>query len=156
MGQTVIFLLNAASLYYTGERGNWKLSKTTGLFLIIEPCIFSLAIHLPLPSLPGALGHPTPQASSEKETGTMVPSGPYPSSGDTTGASLTNCPCLAGWKSGDCGNCIFPSNCICHMWGLLLWRQVWGPSQWCVKPNSWTLTCTTSRGCARRGLQRGQ
>lgn len=34
-----------------------------GLFLIIEPRIFSVAIHLPLPGLPGASGHPTPQAS---------------------------------------------------------------------------------------------
>lgn len=59
-------------------------------------------------------------------------------------------------RVGYCGNCIFPSNCICHMWGPLLWSQVWGPSQWCVKPNSWTLTCPVCWGCARRGLQRGQ
>jgi len=52
----------------------------------------------------------------EKEAGTMVPAGPYPDSGDTAGASLTNCPCLAAWESGDYGNCIFRSNCICHMW----------------------------------------
>lgn len=48
-----------------------------------------------------------------------VPAGPYPGS-HTTGASLTNCPCLATWETGDCGNCIFSSNCICHMWGLQL------------------------------------
>lgn len=54
----------------------------------------------------------------QKEAGTMVPAGPYPGWGETAGASLTNCPCLATWESGDCGNCIFPSNCICHMWGL--------------------------------------
>lgn len=39
-------------------------TETVGLFLIIEPCIFSLAIHLVLPGLPGASSHPTPKASS--------------------------------------------------------------------------------------------
>lgn len=90
-------------------------------------------------------------AALQREAGTMVPAGPYPGWGDTAGASLTNCPCLATWESGDCGNCIFPSNCICHMCGLLLLSQVWGPSQWCVKPNSWTLTCTTRTGRPQRG-----
>lgn len=131
-------------------------SKTTGLFWLLNlvsclcPYIFLRQASLGLQ----AIQHHRP--AHENEAGTMVPAGLYPGSGHTAGASLTNCPCLATWESWDCGNCIFPSNCICHMWGLLLRSEVWGLSQWCVKANSWTLTCTTRRGSTRRGLQRGQ
>lgn len=145
--------LNMASPCFRSDRGRvTQTVKDEALLLIIEPCFFALAIHLPLP---GSLGHRDIQhrrpAALQREAGTMVPAGPYPGWGDTAEASLTNCPCLATWESGDCGNCIFPSNCICHMCGLLLLSQVWGPSHWCVKPNSWTLTCTARAGCARRG-----
>lgn len=123
----------------------WLLNPVSFLWPYIFLCQASQGLQ--------AIQHHRP--ALEKEAGTMIPAGPYPGSGDTTGASLTNCPCLAAWESGDCGNCIFPSNCICHMWGLLLWSQVWGPSQWCVKPNSWTLTCADEEGmCKRRPAKR--
>lgn len=106
--------------------------------------------------LPGVSSHPAPRPGSweggrDNSSCRFIQAWEMP-----PGASLTNCPCLAAWESGDCGNCIFSSNCICHMWVLRLWSRVQDPSQWCVKANSWTLTCTTRKGCARRGLQRGQ
>lgn len=128
-----------------------KRSKTRLCFWLLNP-VSSLWPYIFL--CQASQGHQDIQhrrPALQKEAGTMVPAGPYPGWGDTAGASLTNCPCLATWERGECGNCIFPSNCICHMCGLLLPSQVWGPSQWCVKPNSWTLTCTTRTGCARGG-----
>lgn len=101
--------------------------KDTGVVFDCWTLYLSVAIHLPLPGLPGATGQPTPPAKSWEGGRDNGTSRSLSRLRDTTGASLTNCPCLAAWESLDCGNCIFPSNCICHTWGLLLWSQVWGP-----------------------------
>lgn len=57
-----------ASQCFRSDRGHvTQTVKDKALLLIIEPCFFTLAIHLPLPGLPGASGHPTPQASRSAE-----------------------------------------------------------------------------------------
>lgn len=143
-------LLNVASLSSTVQKEAYnRNSQRQGVwFWLLNPVSFLWPYIIFCQASQGLQDIQHHRPAPEKEAGTIVPSGPYPGPGDTTGASLTNCPCLAAWENGDCSNCIFPSNCICHMWGLLLWSQVWGLSQWCVKLNSWTLTCTTRRRCA--------